>query len=74
MAACAHIPGKVSGRGSSKAHARGAIVFENLEDGMAIDEGLEQFPVARKQQSAEGRDGREPRPRPARPAVLKLSN
>ena len=29
-----------------------AIVFENLEDGMTIDEVLEQFPVMREQVTA----------------------
>jgi uncharacterized protein (DUF433 family) len=29
-----------------------AIVFENLEDGMTIDEVLEQFPVTREQVKA----------------------
>ena len=29
-----------------------AIVFENLEDGMTIDEVIEQFPVTREQVAA----------------------
>ena len=29
-----------------------AIVFENLEDGMTIDEVMEQFPVTREQLKA----------------------
>jgi uncharacterized protein (DUF433 family) len=44
------IPGKVSGawvfRGTRMPVA---IVFENLEDGMTIDEIMEQFPVSREQ-------------------------
>src|SRR3972149_4051012 len=42
------IPGKVSGawvfRGT---RTPVAVVFENLEDGMTIDEVIEQFPVSR---------------------------
>lgn len=44
------IPSKVSGawvfRGT---RTPVAIVFENLEDGMTIDEVMEQFPVTREQ-------------------------
>ena len=44
------IPGKVSGawvfRGT---RTPAAVVFENLEDGMTIDEVMEQFPVTREQ-------------------------
>lgn len=44
------IPGKVSGawvfRGTRMPVA---TVFENLEDGMTIDEIMEQFPVSREQ-------------------------
>ena len=44
------IPGKVSGawvfRGTPMPVA---TVFENLEDGMTIDEIMEQFPVSREQ-------------------------
>jgi len=44
------IPGKVSGawvfRGT---RTPVSIVFENLEDGMTIDELIEQFPVTREQ-------------------------
>jgi uncharacterized protein (DUF433 family) len=44
------IPGKVSGawlfRGS---RTPVSIVFENLEDGMTIDEIIEQFPVSREE-------------------------
>ena len=47
------IPGKVSGawvfRGT---RIPVAIVFENLEDGMSIDEVMEQFPVTRVQVKA----------------------
>lgn len=44
------VPGKVGGawvfRGT---RTPVAVVFENLEDGMTIDEVLEQFPVSREQ-------------------------
>lgn len=44
------VPGKVSGawvfRGTRMPVA---TVFENLEDGMTIDEIMEQFPVSREQ-------------------------
>ena len=47
------IPGKVSGawvfRGT---RTPVAIVSENLEDGMSIDEVMEQFPVTREQVKA----------------------
>ena len=44
------IPGKVSGAWVFKdTRTPVAIVFENLEDGMTIDEVLEQFPVTRDQ-------------------------
>jgi len=47
------IPGKVSGawvfRGTRMPVA---TVFENLEDGMTIDEIMEQFPVSREQVTA----------------------
>jgi uncharacterized protein (DUF433 family) len=44
------IPGKVSGAWLFKAtRTPVAIVFENLEDGMTIDELSEQFPVTREQ-------------------------
>lgn len=47
------IPGKVGGawvfRGT---RTPVAIVFENLEDGMTIDEVMEQFPVTREQVKA----------------------
>jgi uncharacterized protein (DUF433 family) len=47
------IPGKVSGawvfRGT---RTPVSIVFENLEDGMTIDELIEQFPVTREQVKA----------------------
>ena len=40
------IPGKVSGAWVFKGtRTPAAIVFENLEDGMTIDEVVEQFPV-----------------------------
>jgi uncharacterized protein (DUF433 family) len=44
------IPDKVSGAWVFKGtRTPVAIVFENLEDGMTIDEMLEQFPVTREQ-------------------------
>jgi uncharacterized protein (DUF433 family) len=49
-AAVETIPGKVSGAWVFKGtRTPVAIVFENLEDGMTIDEVLEQFPVSREQ-------------------------
>ena len=47
------IPGKVSGAWVFKGtRTPVAVVFENLEDGMTIDEVLEQFPVTRDQVKA----------------------
>ena len=47
------IPEKVSGVWVFKGtRTPAAIVFENLEDGMTIDEVLEQFPVTRGQVKA----------------------
>jgi len=44
------VPGKVSGAWMFKGtRTPVALVFENLEDGMTIDEVLEQFPVTREQ-------------------------
>ena len=44
------VPCKVSGAWVFKGtRTPVAIVFENLEDGMTIDEVLEQFPVTREQ-------------------------
>lgn len=44
------VPGKVSGAWVFKGtRTPVAIVFENLEDGITIDEILEQFPVTREQ-------------------------
>lgn len=44
------IPGKVSGAWVFKGtRTPAAIVFENLEDGMTIDEVIDQFPVTREQ-------------------------
>jgi uncharacterized protein (DUF433 family) len=52
-AAVESIPGKVSGAWVFKGtRTPVAIVFENLEDGMTIDEVLEQFPVTREQVKA----------------------
>jgi uncharacterized protein (DUF433 family) len=43
-------PGKVSGAWVFKdTRTPVALVFENLEDGMTIDELIEQFPVTREQ-------------------------
>ena len=47
------IPGKVSGAWVFKGtRTPVAIVFENLEDGMTIDEVIEQFPLSRDQVKA----------------------
>lgn len=47
------IPGKVSGAWVfTGTRTPVAIVFENLEDGMTIDEVMEQFPVSREQVKA----------------------
>jgi len=47
------IPGKVSGAWVFKGtRTPVAIVFENLEDGMTIDEVIQQFPVTREQVKA----------------------
>ena len=47
------IPGKVSGAWVfADTRTPVAIVFENLEDGMTIDEVVEQFPVTREQVKA----------------------
>ena len=47
------IPGKVSGAWVFvDTRTPVAIVFENLEDGMTIDEVVEQFPVTREQVKA----------------------
>ena len=44
------IPGKVSGAWVFKGtRTPVAAIFENLEDGMSIDEVIEQFPVTRDQ-------------------------
>ena len=44
------IPGKVSGAWVfNGTRTPVALVFENLEDGMTIDELIEQFPVTREQ-------------------------
>ena len=44
------IPGKVSGAWVFKGtRTPVAVVFENLEDGMTIDEMIQQFPVTREQ-------------------------
>ena len=44
------VPGKVSGAWVFKGtRTPVAIVFDNLEDGMTIDEVVEQLPVAREQ-------------------------
>ena len=47
------VPGKVSGAWVFKGtRTPVAVVFENLEDGMTIDEVLEQFLVTREQVKA----------------------
>ena len=47
------IPGKVSGAWVFKGtRTPVAVVFENLEDGMTIDEVIQQFPVTRDQVKA----------------------
>ena len=47
------IPGKLSGAWVFKGtRTPVAIVFENLQDGMTIDEVMEQFPVARHEVTA----------------------
>jgi len=47
------LAGKVSGAWVFKGtRTPVAIVFENLEDGMTIDEVMEQFPVTREQVKA----------------------
>ena len=47
------IPGKVSGAWVFKGtRTPVAAVFENLEDGLTIDELIEQFPVSRDQVKA----------------------
>ncbi len=47
------IPGKVGGAWLFKGMGTPvAIIFENLEDGMTIDEVVEQFPVTREQVKA----------------------
>jgi uncharacterized protein (DUF433 family) len=44
------VPGKVSGAWVSRGTRMPvATVFENFEDGMTIDEVMEQFPVTREQ-------------------------
>jgi uncharacterized protein (DUF433 family) len=44
------VPGKVSGAWVFKGtRTPVAVVFENLEDGMTVDEVVEQFPVSREQ-------------------------
>ncbi len=47
------IPGRVSGAWVFKGtRTPVAVVFENLEDGMTVDEVMEQFPVTREQVKA----------------------
>ena len=48
------VPGKVSGAWVFKGtRTPVAIIFENLEDGMTIDEVMDQFPVTREQVKAD---------------------
>ena len=52
-AAVESIPGKVSGARVFKGtRTPVAVVFANLEDGMTIDDVIEQFPVTREQVKA----------------------
>ena len=52
-AAVESIPGKVSGAWVfNGTRTPVAVVFENLEDGMTIDEVMQQFPVTREQVTA----------------------
>ena len=52
-AAVESIPGKVSGAWVFKGtRTPVAVIFENLEDGMTIDEVMEQFPVTLEQVKA----------------------
>lgn len=47
------VPGKVSGAWVFKGTRTPVLtVFENLEDGMSIDEVMEQFPLTREQVKA----------------------
>lgn len=47
------VPGKLSGAWVFKdTRTPVAVVFENLEDGLTIDEVMEQFPVSREQVKA----------------------
>ena len=47
------VPGKVSGAWVFKnTRTPVSAIFENIEDGMTIDEVLEQFPVTREQVQA----------------------
>ncbi len=47
------VPGKVSGAWLFKGtRTPVATIFENLEDGLTIDEVVEQFPVSREQVQA----------------------
>jgi uncharacterized protein (DUF433 family) len=44
------VPGKVSGAWVFKGtRTPASVVFENLEDGLTIDEVIQQFPVTREQ-------------------------
>ena len=48
--AVASIPGKVSGAWVFKdTRTPVALIFENLQDGMAVDDLIEQFPITREQ-------------------------
>lgn len=47
------VPGKVSGAWVFKGtRTPASVVFENLEDGLTIDEVVEQFPITREQVKA----------------------
>src|SRR2546427_1604105 len=64
------IPGKVSGAWVFKGtRTPVAVVFENLEDGLTIDQVVEQFPVTREQVRAV-LEFAAPQPRRARARAL----
>src|SRR5438445_82970 len=69
-AAVESIPGKVSGAWVFKGtRTPMAVVFENLEDGLTIDQVVEQFPVTREQVRAV-LEFAAPQPRRARARAL----
>lgn len=67
------VPGKVSGASVFKGtRTPVAVVFENLEDGMTIDEVLEQFPVTREQVKAVLEFAARSLDAPAGPALMRV--